>query len=72
VHLIGFSIRIYHDARSPERQIQVNDLAFSPKCPDSFWGPPAFYTRGTTNCFPCAKAVENATLIAHLLTVQDM
>ena len=22
MHLVGFSIRIYHDARSPERQIQ--------------------------------------------------
>jgi len=22
VHLVGFMIRIYHDARSPERQIQ--------------------------------------------------
>jgi len=23
VHLVGFIIRIYHDARSPERQIHV-------------------------------------------------
>jgi len=23
VHLVGFIIRIYHDARSPERQIRV-------------------------------------------------
>jgi len=26
LHLVGFNIRIYHDARSPERQIQFYDL----------------------------------------------
>jgi len=26
VNLVGFIIRIYHDARSPERQINVNAL----------------------------------------------
>jgi len=26
VHLVGFITRIYHDARSPERQIQINPL----------------------------------------------
>jgi hypothetical protein len=25
VHLVGFVIRIYHDARSPERQIQKKE-----------------------------------------------
>jgi len=25
VYLVGFIIRIYHDARSPERQIRVHD-----------------------------------------------
>jgi len=27
VHLVGFIIKIYHDARSPERQIQLLDRA---------------------------------------------
>ena len=26
VHLVGFIIRIYHDAQSPERQIRKNNL----------------------------------------------
>ena len=26
VHLVGFIIRIYHDARSPERQIQYQNI----------------------------------------------
>jgi len=26
VHLVGFIIRIYHDARSPERQIRISNL----------------------------------------------
>jgi len=25
VHLVGFIVRIYHDARSPERQIKINE-----------------------------------------------
>ena len=28
MHLVGFIIRIYHDARSPERQIRANHYAF--------------------------------------------
>ena len=28
VHLVGFSIRIYHDARSPERQIHRINLVY--------------------------------------------
>ena len=28
VHLVGFIIRIYHDARSPERQIYIFTLVF--------------------------------------------
>ena len=28
VHLFGFIIRIYHDARSPERQIKLNNNIF--------------------------------------------
>ena len=28
VHLVGFIIRIYHDARSPERQKKVIDNTF--------------------------------------------
>ena len=28
VHLVGFIIRIYHDARSPERQILLEDFIF--------------------------------------------
>jgi len=28
VHLAGFIIRIYRDARSPERQIQTEELSF--------------------------------------------
>jgi len=32
VHLVGFIIRIYHDARSPERQIRKVDQ----KYPGSF------------------------------------
>ena len=27
MHLVGFIIRIYHDARSPERQLSVTRLA---------------------------------------------
>jgi len=27
VHLVGFIIRIYHDARSPERQKRTNSIA---------------------------------------------
>jgi len=26
VHLVGFIIRIYHDSRSPERQIRITNL----------------------------------------------
>ena len=26
MHLVGFIVRIYHDARSPERQIHIGDV----------------------------------------------
>jgi len=29
VHLVGFIIRIYHNARSPERQSRVNGFLYS-------------------------------------------
>jgi len=29
VHLVGFIIRIYHDARSPERQNRSGSIQFS-------------------------------------------
>jgi len=29
VHLVGFIIRIYHDARSPERQIRSKPVNYS-------------------------------------------
>jgi len=32
VHLVGFIIRIYHDARSPERQIIGNCVDVSADC----------------------------------------
>ena len=43
VHLVGFIIRIYHDARSPERQIQQGstDVALSPPL---FTSQTKFYT----------------------------
>ena len=33
MHLVGFIIRIYHEARSPERQNQVKVTAASLHCP---------------------------------------
>jgi len=36
VHLAGFIIRIYHDARSHERQINLRHFADSDKCRNNF------------------------------------
>jgi len=35
VHLVGFIIRICHDARSPERQINISVLIIPTKCTNS-------------------------------------
>ena len=32
VHLVGFIIKIYHDARSPERQNSLKGLRHKPVC----------------------------------------
>ena len=52
VHLVGFIIRIYHNARSPERQIHVSELAFSPECLDSLWGPTSLLYKRHNKLFP--------------------
>jgi len=32
VHLVGFFVRIYHDAQSPERQIRKSDFSMARSC----------------------------------------
>ena len=49
VHLVGFIIRIYHDARSPEREINLESCYASP----SYFAGPGFkyWTPVTMTCF---------------------
>jgi len=79
MHLVGFIVRIYHDARSPERQIKyVTFSSTSARTLQSaVYSAVAFYTRDTflkrfawckTNCPMGINVIRGGCLFGSALT----
>ena len=70
MHLVGFSIRIYHDARSPERQTQRTVYVTRSVCRAlrRLTTVQICCTRGDVNscCYPCNENQLNALFILSL------
>ena len=50
MHLVGFIIRVYHDARSPERQIHIESYSFL-FCSEMIWLKPGIVvSKGKVRC----------------------